>query len=774
MRRRPLALLCLAIVLVISLAGRVYGARKAAALADLEGYLTKAEKAVTAMTLTCIVADVRAESEGVSLSVDHIQIDTKDKSKEFLSSEIKFILTTEEGRYLPGDLIRVTGAFYPFSEASNPGEFDARQYYFSMDTVGRITDPAVTLLEEGGRSFKRMLARLRRALLQSYFRILDEKTAKIIAAISLGEKSLMEHEWKMLYQEGGIAHTISVSGLHISLIGMCLYELLRRLRLPFAAAALISGAMVTGYALMTGFGVSAVRAALMFLIWLGAQILGRKRDMLTAVALAAVLILAQDARKIESSSFLLSFGAVLAIALLVPHLAAANPFRISPDPHPDAGLRSRKARRIAEHLWNTLCQSAGIWLGTLPVTLLFFYQSAPWSMLVNLAVIPLMSAVMASAFLSCLAGLISVSAGTFLAAPVYYLLRLFESLCLAEQQLPGALWVAGCPGWWRIVFYYALFAAAAFPAAAVCRRRACADGGHRNILPMLLWACAILGGLCLMGIRPRSSLTVTDLDVGQGDGALLEFADGRNCLIDGGSSSVNGVWEYRISRTLKYKGIDTLDYIFLSHADSDHINGVEEYLEAYQPGFAGKNAHGISLRALVLPPAADPGDFSELTARARELEIPVLRMSAGASVGTDAWSLACLAPDGALLSGEKNEDSMVLMLQYKEFRMLFTGDLENEAEIRLAASGADLSCDVLKVGHHGSKNSSSEEFLAAAAPTVGILSCAARNRYGHPAPEAVARLMDAGVKLFATKDCGAVQIRTDGSRYTIRGYKEKK
>ncbi len=788
MNRRPLALLCLAAVIFFCAAKGAGASRREAAFSALEGNLADAAEAVAAVTFDGTVADVQAQTEGVRLSVNSIQIYTKDKSDILFSSEmpseIKFILTTDREDFLPGDRIRVTGSYRPFSSARNPGEFDARQYYFAMDTVGRITDPVITLLSEGSFSVKRMLTRFRTALRHSYQNILEEKAARTISAISLGEKSLMEKEQNLLFQEGGISHILSVSGLHISLIGMFLYTLLRRLGLPFAAAAVPSGLAAAAYALMTGSSVSAVRACIMFVIWLGAQILGRKRDMLTALAIAAAAVLAADARQIQKSSFFLSFGAILAIVLLVPRLQELNPF--SEKKLPKNGRRKEHAglRSCGKQLWNACSGGAGIWLGMLPIVLWFYYQSAPWSLLINLAVIPLMSAVMAFGLSSCLIGLISVPAGTFLAGPVYYLLGLFEGLCRAEQQLPGALWIAGRPALWKTAVYYALFAGAA--AAAGWLRHPCADQkgicrkpaeGHKRQLfrkdrsfsgdgkrdgplravslrlPLLLWGVAVLSGLCLMGLHTRSSLRVISLDVGQGDGALLQFPDGTNCLIDCGSSSEKNIWEYRISRTIRYYGISRIDYIFLSHAHDDHMNGAEEYLAEYLPGFAGKNAHGISLENLVLPPTEDAEDFADLKERAQMLGISVLQMKAGGSIanlqggtgdaaageekkalagsrlfgGAMPWSITCLAPEDADLTGDKNEDSMVLLLRYGSFRMLFTGDLEGEAERRLTASGWDLSCDVLKVGHHGSKGGSSDSFLKAASPSAGILSCAAHN-----------------------------------------------
>lgn len=699
------------------------------------------------------------------------------------------MITTEYSELLPGDTIVVSGEPVAWESASNPGQFDAQSYYFSQNTVCMLSHASILERKAGRESLKRMLFRLRRALGGSYERILDGEEAGIMRAVSLGERARLPAEWKDLFQEGGISHILAVSGLHVSLIGMCLYRLLRRLGAPFGASCAVSGTAVVLYALMSGSGVSAVRAVIMFLFWLGAQFWGRKYDMITAAASAALLLLMRDARSLGQASFLLSFSAVLSIAVLLPCLRKI---------FLEGSGRGSVRPVLGEGLAGTLLSCAGVWLGTLPVTLYFFYQTVPWSTLINLAVLPLMSALMACGLLSAAAGLFSVKLGIFFAAPVHYILGGFEFLCRLKEHLPGPLWVAGRPALWRIALYYGILALALAASyrmlgqrrgrAGVRARadariqtdaRAQADVKKRarrlcRASVCLLWPATAVCCVSLMAARAPARLEVFCLDAGQGDAALLRLPGGVSCLIDGGSSSETDVWRYRIGQTVKYCGISALDYIFLSHADRDHISGIEEYLREYEPGFRGENVHGVTLGCLVLPPTADADDFLELRELAREKGIEVVRIEAGACLGGEgresAWSLACLAPDSRALSGDRNGDSMVLKLQYGAFRMLFTGDLEGEAERRLADSGTDLSADVLKVGHHGSRNASSEGFLKQVSPAAAVISCGENNLYGHPARETVERLQAAGSRIFETPECGAVMIASDGEMYSVETY----
>ena len=155
--------------------------------------------------------------------------------------------------------------------------------------------------------------------------------------------------------------------------------------------------------------------------------------------------------------------------------------------------------------------------------------------------------------------------------------------------------------------------------------------------------------------------------------------------------------------------------------------------------------------------------------------IAVSRMERGETIGGTNWQLTALSPRFGALSGDRNEDSLVLLLQYGAFRMLFTGDLEGAAEQALAEhAGERLQADVLKVGHHGSANGSGEAFLAQVRPKAAVISCGKKNRYGHPASETVRRLEESGSLLFSTAESGAVQITTDGSSFWIRQKNSKK
>lgn len=693
----------------------------------------------------------------------------------------QMLVYTDERIYEPGDWIIVRGKCRTFSKATNPGQFDAYRYYTAQKILLSLKDIEILAYHRGKNSWEKWLHRIKYRIYSSYEGIFGEEEAAAMAAISLGEKSLLEEKQKQLYQEGGISHIFAISGLHISLLGIGLYRLLRKCYIPAGVSAVAAGSVLVSYVAMVGWSASSKRACIMFLIWLGAQVTGRTYDRLTALAAAAIMILFSDPLILKEAAFQMSFLAILSLAILAPALCSIL--------------------RIRTGAGQALAGGTALQMGMLPCTLYFYYQTQPWSILVNLAVVPLMTFIMGFGMAGGVLGILWKPAGIFLAAPCHYLLAGIERLCRMEQELPGALLVCGRPETGRIAGYYLLIFGMLLLLNKMwkltetsCkikqkmnetnhRGKLLNQAGGRRILKcgcMLAWVCISIAGSKLMRAKSPEFLEVMCLDVGQGDGILIRTPSGENCMIDGGSTSEQKIWTYRIGQTMKFEGIRDIDWWFVSHTDHDHISGLLEFLEEYEVNLFGENLHGITLHHLVLP-VSSIGDekTAELRQIAEEKGIAVHMMQRGDCVAEDEKNagnaellcrMHCLAPDSASLTGDKNEDSLVLLLQYGKFRMLLTGDLEGRGEQNLLDSGISLDADVLKVGHHGSKNASSETFLKEVHPENAVISYGEGNRYGHPSAETLERLEDAGSLVYGTAESGAVTVSTDGYRYCIEEY----
>lgn len=401
--------------------------------------------------------------------------------------------------------------------------------------------------------------------------------------------------------------------------------------------------------------------------------------------------------------------------------------------------------------------------------------------------------------------------GIFLGGPAAAVSGCYQAACKLQQMLPGSVYVCGKPALWQVLFYYSAFLGvllagnamgkpvlageASFCDASEKASReikghgkgavkntkifvyggggengdasedienvACQHFGHKKRAKKRLKICLSLymaAFLCLLFYRNRSSWQVTFLDVGQGDCAILQEESGRTVVIDCGSSDEKGVGTYRLLPYLKYRGVQKVDAVFVSHADEDHISGIRELLEQTE----------LPVEHLICYAAA--GEKMEpLLKLAAEKEVTVLGMAAGNSLRIGQMQMTCLAPDVQEQSSDENNRSLVLLAEQEGVRVLFTGDMGEEEEKRLLERTCgetqkghrsdNLTAQILKVGHHGSATSTSSAFLQAVSPGLAVISCGENNRYGHPAPETMERLEEADVRIYDTPETGAVLLK---------------
>ena len=257
--------------------------------------------------------------------------------------------------------------------------------------------------------------------------------------------------------------------------------------------------------------------------------------------------------------------------------------------------------------------------------------------------------------------------------------------------------------------------------------------------------------------------------MGQGDGIFLRTPNGRTCFVDGGSSDISKVGEYRIVPFLESQGVKELDYVFISHGDADHMSGIEEILQ--------NQTLGVRIKNLVLPPVRLHDDaLKKLGKTAKENGTKVFGMEAGQQMSLGEMSLTCMAPSQEYQGETGNAASMVLWMEWKNLEMLLTGDVEGEGEVQLTEwmrAHGKTKCDILKAAHHGSKNSTLPEFLQQLTPKYAWISSGIGNRYGHPAKETVERLSEKGCELYGTQEYGAVTLKIKGEKAVIETFCKK-
>lgn len=597
--------------------------------------------------------------------------------------------------------------------------------------------------------------------------------------------------------------------MHLSVLGMGLYQVLRRVHVPEWLRVAGSVLVISLYGVMIHAGVSTIRAILMFTIYLCGRLLGRTYDMGVALAVAACVIVTGNAAALTSAGFLFSFLSVLALLFFYPFLKRLLPLWEKWEPYP---LLCRG--------WDLFLASFSITFFLLPVQLYYYYELYPYALLLNLIVLPLFPVVLYSGFAGGIVGMFFPFGGKLLLLPCTCIFRFYQWVCDKTELLPANQVIVGKPSPVQIlVFYILILGVIGFTnytrkgeRGSTEYRKDCvtdfAEGmrkGERGFteyredcvtdfandirngemeigskgkatFPILVCLVACI----LLCVRIRWNTSITFLDVGQGDCCVIRQKSGINILIDAGSSDVADCGERRLIPFLKAEGISRIDYAFISHPDKDHCSALMECVGA-------EGETGIRIEKLVLSMYGRKDEaYEEILERGKSATKEIVYMGPGDAmiVGdeeTTLFSLRCLFPQGDEQFAETNDQSLVLFLQEGDFTMLFTGDMGQKAEQVFLDFYSNGQCgnpcgeiDVLKVAHHGSATSTGKEFLQYIKPKVAVISCGADNPYGHPHKESLEHLKEAGAKVLRTDASGAIEIRLEGEKTVISGYGSKK
>lgn len=765
--------------------------------------------------ITGRIYNYEEKPEGSSIYLKDVSVQLKG-SKVLYSLPYILVYSKEKSCFGTGSQLEIYGTVYKPETPSAPGQFNQREYLREKNIYYTAVAKSVTNIGNPGNSiiysFRGFTRGIKEKLAEVYKNALPEKECGIVTAMLLGDKTLASIDIKNLYKQSGIGHLLAISGLHISIIGMAVYKLvkwfialicnilvyvykdkavtLNYLKVLSVLAGtsrimpvLSAAVFILFYGNMTGMGIPAARAVSMMLIMLLAPLAYRSYDMLSALGVSAVIILFQKPFAVFSCSFLLSYSAVLGAALVYPVLK--KKYTGNQDSSNGYNMRRRYMYRFKEllksrdkkpsflmslrYLFYFLIEktldlfltSFSIQIVTLPVVLSFYYEFPVYSVFINIIIIPLMPLVVITAAAGGAAGLLFMPLAEFLLGSTKFLLDIYETICQLAAKLPCNILITGKPGIWQIAVYIIIVFLALYIASNI--------GNCNLVLPSAMYIVAFC---IIIYTRRYNGVNVTFLDTGQGDAIFIQDNKGTVYLADGGSSSIEKTGTYRIIPFLKYNGIKKIDYIIITHPDEDHISGIREILE--------QSGDGIKAETLLVPdPASACKDLAYygIIKTAVENGVNTAYIRAGDIISNNAgFSIKCLHPQPGFNADSANAYSTVLSVIYGNTSFLLTGDVEGNGETALLDRlYTDKTLpgyyNVLKVAHHGSKNSSSEEFLKRVSPDISVISCGKNNFYGHPHKELIQRLRDCGSRWVSTSGTGAVTVLSDGNKVNVKTYK---
>lgn len=640
----------------------------------------------------------------------------------------------------------------------NPGQFNRRIYESGKKIDFYLENPTVLEVKEQRSGVREVVEIWKTEMMNRCEKIYPDAEASILEAMLFGEKRELSGDIKELYQAAGISHVLVISGLHISLLALAVAGILRRLGFPMPVWVILSVGVLAGYGILIGQPTTAVRALLMFFVLQGARLLGRSYDLLSALAFAGILMLLDNPDLILDGGCRLSFCAVIGVGWYVSEKNKI--FRSIGEKEKrknrGKGGKGSSAGAILENI------RAGwyLWLFTLPVMLDTFYQVSVVGILWNLVAIPLLPVIIASGGLGVVLAGWNIFLGSLAGSPAYGMLQLYQEIGNISEKLPVGMWTPGQPSKPVIAGYYLVIFLLVLVEKQLIKREK--RWKIRKIFPGME-LCSMLLLLLLMAHPWQQREKITFLDVGQGDASLLQ-SGGQTLLLDGGSTSQKNVGTYVILPYIKQQGISCLEAVVLTHTDQDHINGVTEVLEEGKKGW-------LTVKNLMYPYWMEGTEQGkQLKKLAEEAGASCRKIRAGDRLTIGKAEAVVLYPKEQEKIAEPNAGSLVLFWKWEGVRAMFTGDLPEEKERELLQNLP--ACEILQVGHHGSATSTCREFLEQGQPSLAVISCAMKNRYGHPSPDTVDRLKKTGCEIRYTMKSGAITIRKRGREILVTEYLE--
>lgn len=651
----------------------------------------------------------------------------------------------------PSDRIRLHARLEAPPLQRNPADFDYGAYLRRRGVHGVVTadtENPIHVVGQGRSTVWSHVAALRAGITHRIDRYVpgDEAQA-VLRALLTGDRGRISDNIQERFAATGLLHLLAISGLHVLLVGMVLYTLLRpvlmRVGLEWRGVecvrAAITLSVLCGFALLTGGRASVVRAVVMAGLFIGGNVLQRRGHPLNTLGVAGLVILAAAPLSLFDAGFQLSFAAVGAIVTLNSQLQGCIPPRWR-----HGGWRGQLTALATTSVTATL--------GTMPVLLTHFGYVSFGGIALNVVAIPLTALALVSGMLTVALGGWALTGSAFGAAAGTLTGGLLETARRGEEWL-GWVSVEGFlqDPWIALAIIGALVTVVQWPR------------------PRLRWRLAatalLFAGLGTWGsvwdqLDPPP-LEVVFLDVGQGDAAVVSLPNGQHMLVDAGARSLHfDAGASFVIPHLDRHGIDRLDTVVISHSDSDHLGGLPAILRHVPVG-----------RVVLNDQEPDTELVEEVVRLTDSLHVPIQRAWAGDTLSLDAGvHVQVLSPPKKTFSSASDNDaSVVLRLVHGSTRTLFTGDIEAAAERWLARYYGDLlQSEIVKVGHHGSRTSSRDYFIEQAATRGGtaVVSVGMRNRFGLPAPEVIRRWQAADMHVVLTAREGAIWFRSDGDRFT--------
>lgn len=700
--------------------------------------------------------DIRPDGVFYNIKLSRLEYSQKVSETEIL---VRVKIQGQGKVYKYGSILKLQGRLSVPEPPGNPGAFDYRAWLSRQGISATIfvkEAADASLLGLGGNPGVIWAYKFRESLEQIFDQTMPITQAAVLKGIILGTRGEIPRQVQLAFNETGLVHILSVSGYHVGLVVALVLTLIRLFRVPSRYVAITAIPVIMFYALMTGLGPPVFRSAIMAALLLIAHHFGREQDWPTTLLCAAGIILVYKPLSLFDIGFQLSFIATWGLLYLTPRLSKFFP---------------SMPKGFAMVLFIPLAAQ----LATMPLVILYFNLVSPVSILANLLTIHLIALLMLFGGIALTLGTIHLPLAAFINIGTGFLTDIFLWLVKMCAALPGAAWYIPTPPLWGIGLYYVLLVGVIElidrPELRGKLKEFIGNGRDARGKYFTFFSTVLLLLLIVWCLLPPSrGLQVHFIDVGQGDSILIISPEGRRILVDTGGwkdelVSGRGAGEQVVVPYLHRLGINSLDTLILTHPHEDHVGGARAVIESMPVHLVLVSPYGLE------PGTKNEEGYEQLLRDMEELRVIISPAWAGDVLKIETGlSLTVLSPEEIVYGtrSDANNNSLVFMLNYHRRSILFTGDIESEAQRKLIDQQEKIeNAEILKIPHHGS-GYFEPDFFIKINPKVAVIQVGASNNFGHPSKKTLEALEELSCKVYRTDRDGAVILSTKGDRWSVK------
>lgn len=619
-----------------------------------------------------------------------------------------------------GDSLYIEGEFKQPEEARNYKGYNYKQYLKTKKIIGTVELEKVKILKSSNGSFIHNIQKYIRDTING---TLTDEEGNLLLAILLGDKDKLSEDIQESFKTSNLSHMLAVSGAHVSYIILGLTYVLQNSIIGKKNGKIVCIIFLLAFMAITNFTPSVTRACIMAILTLLSSIIYRKSDVYTNISVAALITLIFNPYSLLDLGFQLSYGGTIGIIIFIKRIQ-----------------EKKSNSKVINYIKQMALVSIYANIIIIPIMMYHFNTVSFTFIISNIMASPILGIIVITGFLFIIAS-ITVKPLTRLIAifikPILSILIKISQIC---SKLPFSNILVVTPYMFNVISYYAIILY-------------CIKSKKNNKCKIIICLLIVLILINFIIYIFPQKLRIFFIDVGQGDSTLIITPDKKTVLIDGGGSDSFDVGEKVLLPYLLDRRILKVDYVLISHFDTDHCGGILTIMEK------------VKVKNIII---SEQAEHSENYERFKKLmihkKIRLIEVKKGDKIKIGRYSeFKILFPTSRLLSENPlNNNSIVAQFNYNNFKMLFTGDIEKLAEQQiLKAEKAEIRADILKVAHHGSKTSSIPEFIKAVKPKIALIGVGKNNTFGHPNQQTIKNLENIKCRIYRTDLQGEIIIKID-------------